>query len=464
MTFQYPGAEAPALRGLNLDVPAGALVAVTGPVGSGKSALARAILGVYPVTSGSVLIDGKPLADLPASERRGLVGYLPQDASLFSGSLRQNIAFDPAGRGADDGVHRRAMRLAALEDDVAAFPHGLDTQIGDAGIRLSGGQRQRVGLARALAAAASCSRAARSRRSLLRCRRRDRSGHRRLAPARVRVRGAAGAAGHHRAVLPPPGGLPVRRHGARPRAGCRGGNGHARETPRGRRSLRADLPGAARRRIAARWCRHYDDRPRGSASGKPPCPRVGVPSSDESAGPAAGLGGAGGVPGAGCRRRRARSRRSSFATSSIAISPSAAEGLLALALLYLLAVRGDAGGDLSVRVSRGHRRKRMLSDLRTRLFAHLQRLPTSYFDRMPLGDVISRCTADVDTLDTVFTSGVAVAPGQSGTTGDHRGRHGRAQSEAEPRGGPDRRPAGARTCSCSAGCGRRNVTTARRSG
>jgi ABC-type multidrug transport system fused ATPase/permease subunit len=154
LTFQYPGAEAPVLRGLNLHIPAGALVAVTGPVGSGKSALARAILGVYPVTSGSVLLDGKPLADLPAGERRGLVGYLPQDASLFSGSLRQNIAFDPAGLGGDDGVHRQAIRLAAIEDDVAGFPQGLDTQIGEAGVRISGGQRQRLGLARALAAAA----------------------------------------------------------------------------------------------------------------------------------------------------------------------------------------------------------------------------------------------------------------------------------------------------------------------
>jgi ABC-type multidrug transport system fused ATPase/permease subunit len=153
LTFQYPGAEAPVLRGLNLDIPAGALVAVTGPVGSGKSALARAILGVYPVTSGSVLVDGKPFAELPAGERRGLVGYLPQDASLFSGSVRQNIAFDPAGLGGDDGVHRQAIRLAAIEDDVAGFPQGLDTQIGEAGVRISGGQRQRLGLARALAAA-----------------------------------------------------------------------------------------------------------------------------------------------------------------------------------------------------------------------------------------------------------------------------------------------------------------------
>jgi ATP-binding cassette subfamily B protein len=122
-------------------------------VGSGKSALARAIVGVYSVTSGTLLIDGHTPIDISSATRRGLVGYLPQDTLLFSGSLRQNITFDPSGlRGADDGVPSRAMRLAALEEDVAGFPHGLDTQIGDSGLRLSGGQRQRVGLARALAA------------------------------------------------------------------------------------------------------------------------------------------------------------------------------------------------------------------------------------------------------------------------------------------------------------------------
>src|SRR5262249_49037854 len=77
VSFQYPGATEPALREVSMDVPPGALVAVTGPVGSGKSALARTILGVHPIMSGAVLIDGLPLADLSADRRRGLVGYLP---------------------------------------------------------------------------------------------------------------------------------------------------------------------------------------------------------------------------------------------------------------------------------------------------------------------------------------------------------------------------------------------------
>jgi len=153
VTFRYPGAEGPALHGLHLDVPPGALVAVTGPVGSGKSTLARTILGVYPVTSGTVLLDGMPFTDLPPARRRGLVGYLPQDASLFSGSLEQNIVFDPVSVRGSNGLASEAISLAAIEDDIAQWPHGLDTQVGEAGVRVSGGQRQRIGLARALATA-----------------------------------------------------------------------------------------------------------------------------------------------------------------------------------------------------------------------------------------------------------------------------------------------------------------------
>jgi len=154
VTFRYPGAPTPALRGLSLDVPAGALIGVTGPVGSGKSALTRAILGIYPLESGAVLIDDRPLAELPDGERTGLVGYLPQNAFLFSGSLRENVVLAPDGAAAADDFLARVMRFAVLEEDVRAFPRGLDTEIGELGIRISGGQRQRVGLARAIAAAA----------------------------------------------------------------------------------------------------------------------------------------------------------------------------------------------------------------------------------------------------------------------------------------------------------------------
>lgn len=154
VTFRYPGGERPALSGLDLDVPAGALVGVTGPVGSGKSALARTLLGIYPPERGVVLVDGRPLGDLTAAQRRGLVGYLPQDPWLFSGTLRENVTLG-GGRDADtDRLLGDAVAVAALDGDVRGFPAGLDTEIGELGIRISGGQRQRVGLARALAAGA----------------------------------------------------------------------------------------------------------------------------------------------------------------------------------------------------------------------------------------------------------------------------------------------------------------------
>jgi ABC-type multidrug transport system fused ATPase/permease subunit len=154
VTFRYPDSERPALRALDLRIPAGSLIAVTGPVGAGKSALARAILGIHPIESGAILIEGRPLTELTNEERRGLIGYLPQDTLLFSGSVRENLTLNRRGGPRDDRFLMDAVRLAALEEDVIGFPNGLDTEIGELGLRISGGQRQRVGLARALAAAA----------------------------------------------------------------------------------------------------------------------------------------------------------------------------------------------------------------------------------------------------------------------------------------------------------------------
>jgi ATP-binding cassette, subfamily B, multidrug efflux pump len=148
VTFTYPGASQPALADFSLEIAPGSLVAVTGPVGSGKSALARAVLGIYPIGSGTVRLlaeDGSVL-DYDA----GLLGYLPQDAHLFSGSIRENVLM-----AVEDGspeLVARAVRIAALDTDVAGFPRALDTQIGELGVRISGGQRQRLGLARAIAA------------------------------------------------------------------------------------------------------------------------------------------------------------------------------------------------------------------------------------------------------------------------------------------------------------------------
>ncbi len=145
-TFTYPGAAEAAFCALNLSFPAGSFVAVTGPIGSGKSAVARCLAGLYPLDAGEILVDDTPAAEvLP-----GVAGYAPQESHLFSGSVRDNVFLGQNLWGAD-GLDS-FLRLAVLEEDVGAMAFGADTQIGELGIRVSGGQRQRLGLARALAA------------------------------------------------------------------------------------------------------------------------------------------------------------------------------------------------------------------------------------------------------------------------------------------------------------------------
>lgn len=153
VSFSYPGGRA-GLSQIDLEVPPGSFVAVTGPVASGKSALARLAAGIYPPDSGRVLLDGEPVALLSPDERAARVGYLGQEPHLFSGSLLGNVILSAEPpEGADRGpAVLRALALAALEHDVEAMPEGLATEIGELGARVSGGQRQRIALARALAA------------------------------------------------------------------------------------------------------------------------------------------------------------------------------------------------------------------------------------------------------------------------------------------------------------------------
>jgi ABC-type bacteriocin/lantibiotic exporter with double-glycine peptidase domain len=150
VVFRYPKATQPALENISLEIPAGSFVAVTGPVGCGKSALLRAILGTYPLEDGQILLDERVLLEIPADERAARIGYLPQDPYLFSGSIAENIAF---GESRDAIIERltKAALVAALDPDLQSFPQGIETQIGELGVRVSGGQRQRIALARSLA-------------------------------------------------------------------------------------------------------------------------------------------------------------------------------------------------------------------------------------------------------------------------------------------------------------------------
>lgn len=146
VTLHYPGAQTPALQEISLTVPAGALVGVTGPIGSGKSALLRAIQGLYPPQEGQILLDGAPLASFSEAWRAVHLRYVPQDPGLFSGTVRENLDLNGPSATAET-----VLATAALQEDLARFPLGLDTPVGEGGVQLSGGQRQRIALARALA-------------------------------------------------------------------------------------------------------------------------------------------------------------------------------------------------------------------------------------------------------------------------------------------------------------------------
>jgi ABC-type multidrug transport system fused ATPase/permease subunit len=150
VTFRYPGSAHPALIDASLEVAPGSLVAITGPVGSGKSALLRAILGLYALEKGEIFLDGESLLEIPSEERTGRIGYLRQDPYLFSGDIRENIVFGSIEMGNPQRISD-AVQTAILQPDLNALPEGLETQIGEGGNRVSGGQRQRIAMARSLA-------------------------------------------------------------------------------------------------------------------------------------------------------------------------------------------------------------------------------------------------------------------------------------------------------------------------
>jgi len=147
--FTYPGAQIPTIPGINLVIEPGQSVALVGRSGAGKSTLADVILGVLQPDTGSVTVGGIPSVD---AIRRwpGAIGYVPQDVMLVNDSIRANVGLGLPREAIDDGLVWDALRRAHLADYLRGEKAGLDTQIGERGLRISGGQRQRLGIARAL--------------------------------------------------------------------------------------------------------------------------------------------------------------------------------------------------------------------------------------------------------------------------------------------------------------------------
>jgi ATP-binding cassette subfamily C exporter for protease/lipase len=142
-----PGSREVILRNISFNVPAGSMVAVIGPSASGKSTLARALVGVWGPINGAVRLDGADMHKWNKAELGPWIGYLPQDIELFDGSIAENIArFGDL----DSDKIVAAAQHAGVHDLILRLPQGYDTKIGEGGVVLSGGQRQRVALARAL--------------------------------------------------------------------------------------------------------------------------------------------------------------------------------------------------------------------------------------------------------------------------------------------------------------------------
>ena len=149
VTYTYPDAKEPALSNITLTIRKGESVGFVGATGSGKSTLVNVLLGLLEPQNGSIKVDG---VDMSSNLRGWLsnIGYIPQTNILLDDTIRSNIAFGVNRERIDEEQVRIVVRAAQLEQYIESLPDGLDTQVGERGVRLSGGQRQRIGLARAL--------------------------------------------------------------------------------------------------------------------------------------------------------------------------------------------------------------------------------------------------------------------------------------------------------------------------
>jgi ATP-binding cassette subfamily B multidrug efflux pump len=146
LTFSYNGK--PILRNLNLRIPAGRTVAIVGATGSGKSTLVGLIPRLYDAPSGTVLVDGIPIRQVPLRVLREAIGFVPQETFLFSETIRENVKFGT--RVAADSEVERAAEISNILPEIRGFPRGFETMVGERGLTLSGGQKQRTAISRAV--------------------------------------------------------------------------------------------------------------------------------------------------------------------------------------------------------------------------------------------------------------------------------------------------------------------------
>jgi subfamily B ATP-binding cassette protein MsbA len=149
--FSYNPALPEVLQGVSLRISAGEVVALVGPSGAGKTTVASLLPRFWDVSSGRITFDGVDIRDLSLSDLRGAIGIVPQEPTLFSGTIRENIAYAALGGGAsppsEESIHAAAKAAHAVEF-IERLPDGFDTRVGERGVKLSGGQRQRIAIAR----------------------------------------------------------------------------------------------------------------------------------------------------------------------------------------------------------------------------------------------------------------------------------------------------------------------------
>lgn len=148
VTFSYPNSKQLSLKEINLEIPRETTLGVVGKTGSGKTTLMRQLLKEYPSGKGFISVGDVSIDEAKKEQLSSKIGYVPQEHILFSGSIRDNIAFGK--NGASEQEIKEALRLANFDKDIERMPEGLDTQIGERGVSLSGGQKQRISIARAL--------------------------------------------------------------------------------------------------------------------------------------------------------------------------------------------------------------------------------------------------------------------------------------------------------------------------